>query len=488
MQDAAFAQNSATDEFKDLNSGKADEKSIDGYEERWSWLNYYLAADYILNDRYILRANLSMDASSRFGRETGEGISVNGFPFAVLPSAGVAWRISSESFMDGIPFLDELKLRFSYGMAGSDDFVNYYTRLYFRTIPYYSITGFTLNGLYNPGLKWEKVKKTNVGLDLVLFRERIVLNANWYRDVTDDMIIYRNLPEYYGFESYVTNEGACENRGTELSVYGRILNRPVMWEVDAVFSRYRNELLELPVDNIITSFEGGRKISMAGHPMGLFYGYRSMGIFTSQQEADASGLVDESGRRFNAGDVHFADLDENGIIDEHDMTVIGNPHPDFTAGLFNRISFRGISMDLLVHYTRGGDLFNYVRSMMESMSGYQNQSTSIYNRWVMEGQETDIPAATFGDPMGNNRFSSRWIEDGSYLRLSSLTLSYSFPQKLAFINDLDIYITGTNLITVTRYLGYDPEFSYMDGILGQGIDYGKFPQPRTVMIGLKVGL
>jgi TonB-linked SusC/RagA family outer membrane protein len=488
LQDAAAAQNSATDEFKDLNSGKADEKSVSGYEDRWSWLNYYLAANYILNDRYILRANLSMDASSRFGKETDRGISVAGFPFAFLPSAGIAWRISSESFMEDIPYLEELKLRFSYGLVGSDDFVNYYTRLYYTTIPYYSITGFTLNGLYNPGLEWETVRKSNLGLDIALFRERIVLNADWYRDVTEDMIIYESLPKYYGFESYVSNEGSCENKGIELSIYGKVLSSPVRWEVDAVFSRLRNEILDLPVDHVVTSFKGGQKISMAGYPMGLFYGYRSMGVFQTQQEADASGLVDESGRRFNAGDIHFADLDENGVIDEQDMTIIGDPHPDFTMGVFNRISFRGISLDFQVYYTKGVDLFNYVRTLTESMSGYNNQSTSVYNRWVKEGQETDIPSATFGDPMENNRFSNRWIEDGSYFRLSSLTLSYSFPRKLAFVNDLDIYFTGTNLVTITRYLGYDPEFSYMDGILGQGIDYGKFPQPRTVMVGLKIGL
>ncbi|MCF8346753.1 MAG: SusC/RagA family TonB-linked outer membrane protein, partial [Bacteroidales bacterium] len=223
-------------------------------------------------------------------------------------------------------------------------------------------------------------------------------------------------------------------------------------------------------------------------PMGLFYGYQSLGVISSQQEADEINLVDKAGRRFNAGDILFDDLDENGIIDERDKTVIGNPHPDFVAGLYNRISYKGISLGILLQYTGGVDVFNYLRSDLESMDNYDNQTTAVYNRWVADGQETTIPKEEFGDPMGNSRFSSRWIEDGSYFRLKSLTLSYKVPAKLIFVNKLNIYLTGTNLITITKYTGYDPEFSYSDGILGQGIDYGKFPQPRTMIVGIKVGL
>lgn len=487
-QDAGFAQNSATDEFRDLNSGKADEKSVSGFEDRWSWINYFLSAKYILNDRYIIKANLSLDASSKFGKDVEEGIVLAGYPFAVLPSVGIAWRVSSESFIPDMAVLDELKLRASYGLTGSDNFPSYYTRLYYSTIPYYSITGFTLNGLYNPGLKWEEVKTVNVGLDLALFHERVILNADWYSATTGDMITYLKLPEYYGYESYLTNGGSCRNRGIEVNLYGRILNSSLQWEVDANFTHYENEVLSLEKDQIITSFLGGEKISMTGHPMGLFYGYRSLGVFSSQQEADGAGLVDKAGRRFNAGDIHFDDLDGNGIIDEQDRTIIGNPHPDFTTGLFNRFSYRGISLSFLVQWHKGADVFNYIRSEMESMKGFDNQTTAVYNRWVTEGQETDIPRAAFGDPMGNNRFSSRWIEDGSYIRLRNITLSYTFTRKLAFINNLNIYLTGTNLFTSTSYLGYDPEFNFRDGVLGLGIDYGKIPQARSLVAGIKIGL
>jgi TonB-linked SusC/RagA family outer membrane protein len=488
IQDFGAAQNSATDEFKDLNSGKVDEKVVGGAEERWSWLNYFLSANYILMDKYIVTGNLSLDASSKFGPEATGGISMGGYPFAVLPSAGIAWRISSEPFIPSMKFLDELKVRFSYGLTGSDDFMNYYTRLYYLSVPYYSITGFTLKGLYNPGLKWETVKQTNAGLDLAMFRERVIIRADWYKSVTEDMITELLLPKYYGFNSYMNNGGSCQNTGFEFSIYGKPIDGNFRWEVDANISRYKNEVLKLENDQIITAFTGGEKITRTGYPIGQFWGYQSLGVFNTKQEADEANLVDKSGRKFNAGDIHFADPDENGVINEQDKTIIGNPHPDYIIGFLNRFTYKGFSLNLFIHYVRGGDVFNYLRSQTESMSGIENQSAAVYRRWTTDGQITNIPMMSWGDPMGNSRFSNRWIEDGSYLRLKSITLSYTFPRKLAFINELNIYITGTNLLTSTSYLGYDPEFSYANGALGQGIDYGKFPQPRSMIIGLKVGL
>jgi hypothetical protein len=321
-----------------------------------------------------------------------------------------------------------------------------------------------------------------------MFHERLVLNANWFRETTEDMITYQALPSYYGYDSYMLNGGSCQNQGVDLSIYGRIINRTFKWEIDANFSTYRNEILSLEGDQVITSFKGGEKISQVGHPMGLFYGYTSLGVFATQHEADEANLVDKTGRRFNAGDVKFDDLDGGGVIDDQDKQVIGDPHPDFVTGVYNRFSYKGISLGIMLTWTEGTDVFNYIRSQVESMTGYDNQTTAVYNRWQSDGQVTEIPRASFGDPMGNNRFSSRWIEDGSYIRLKHVTLSYTFKNRMAFVNSLNIFVTGSNLVTITKYLGYDPEFSYMDGVLGQGINYGKIPQPRSVMIGLKVGL
>jgi len=488
IQDFGTAQNSATDEFKDLNSGKADEKTVGGNQGKWSWLNYFLSASYIFKGRYIFTGNISVDGSSKFGPEVSNGITFSGYPFAILPSAGIAWRISSEPFLSAVRILDELKLRASYGLTGSDDFVNYYTKLYYVSIPYFSVTGFTLNGVYNPGLKWETVKQVNIGLDLALFRERLILNADWYQERTDDMITSISLPAYYGFDKYIINGGSGKTSGLEVNIFGRLIDKDLKWTIGANYSLYKNKVLSLEHDQIITTFLGGEKITKVGSPMGMFYGYRSQGVFISQEQADMANLVDKAGRRFNAGDMYFVDQDANGIIDELDKTIIGNPHPDYTLGLSNNWSFRGFTLSLFFYYVKGTDVFNYLRSRTESMDGLENQSTAVYNRWITNGQTTGIPRASFGDPMGNARFSNRWIEDGSYLRLRNATLSYTFPQKLSFMNELNIYLTGTNLITITKYLGYDPEFSYLNGVLGQGIDYGKMPQPRSMVIGIKIGL
>jgi len=488
IQDFGTAQNSATDEFKDLNSGKADEKAVGGNQEKWSWLNYFFSANYILKGRYILTGNISLDASSKFGTEVQDGINIAGYPYAVLPSAGIAWRLSSEPFIPDIRFLDELKIRASYGLTGSDDFINYYTKLYYVTVPYNSITGFTLKGLYNSGLKWEVEKQINAGLDLSMFRERLIVNTDWYSTRTEDMITITSLPAYYGFDKYISNGGSCQNNGFEFNIYGKLIDRAFTWEISANYSKYKNEILELDNNQIITSFRGGEKISKAGYPMGMFYGYQSLGVFSTQDQADQANLLDKSGRRFNAGDIHFADLDNNSIIDEQDKTIIGNPHPEYILGFSNGFFFKGFSLNFLVYYLKDADVFNYLRSQTESMSGVENQTTAVYNRWITDGQNTTMPRASFGDPMGNNRFSNRWIEDGSFVRLKSVTLSYTFHGRLSFINALNIYLTGMNLITSTSYLGYDPEFSYLDGVLGQGIDYGKIPQPRSMVIGLKIGL
>jgi hypothetical protein len=314
------------------------------------------------------------------------------------------------------------------------------------------------------------------------------MKADWYKSVTEDMITALVLPAYYGFDTYIDNGGSCSNRGFEFSLYSKLINRKFRWEIDANFSKYENEVIKLESEQIITRFTGGEKITKVGQPMGQFWGYRSLGVISTKLEADSIGLVDKSGRRFNAGDIHFADLDGNGKIDELDKTIIGNPHPDYSIGFDNRFTYKGLSLDLFFQYVKGGDVFNYIRSQTESLSGIENQSSAVYRRWVKNGQITGIPLQSYGDPLGNSRFSNRWIEDGSYFRLKSITLSYTFPRKLVFANELNIYFTGTNLFTSTSYLGYDPEFSFDDGVLGQGIDYGKIPQPRTMIIGLKLGL
>jgi TonB-linked SusC/RagA family outer membrane protein len=488
VQDFGTGQNSATDEFKNLDAGRSDERGVGGFDDRWNWMNFYASARYKLKDRYMISLNTSMDGSSRFGPEVKDGIKLGGYPFAVFPSAGVAWRVSSEPFIRNINILDELKFRVSYGLTGSDDFGNYAARLYYVSNPYYSVTGYYLGGISNPALKWETVSQLNTGLDLAIFKERLILNLDYYESRTDDMITYFDLPTYYGYKQFVSNGGQCLNEGVDIHLYGRILNGKFRWEMALDYSQNRNEITHLDKDPIINTLTGAERISTVGQPFGMFYGYRSLGIFTSQSHADQANLVDKTGRPFRAGDIHFADMDGNQIINEQDKTIIGNPHPDFTGGVYNKFSFKNFSLSAHISLVSGNDVFNYMRSVTEGMTGYENQSTAVYNRWVSDGQNTRIPKASYGDPMGNARFSSRWIEDGSYVRLRNVTLAYTYPSNLGFLSGFTVFITGTNMVTWTKYLGYDPEFSYVDGILGQGMDYGKMPQSRSVIMGIKIGL
>jgi TonB-linked SusC/RagA family outer membrane protein len=487
-QDFGMAQNSATDEFRNLNSGKNNEISFGGYERHSSWISYFASVRYKFKDRYLATLNISVDGSSRFGTETESGIRIFSHPFAVLPALGLTWRVSEEPLLKNIKWMDELKLRAGYGISGLDDFSDYLGISYYVSIPYYTITGFYMGGLANPKIKWEQIRKINAGIDLSLFGEKIIFSIDYFSNKTSDMITYRELQPYYGYDFLISNDGACINTGVDLDFYTSFRKNDFKWEVNLNYSRYRNKVLTLEQDKIITEFTGGEKITVTGQPLAMFYGYRSMGVFITQAEADAADLVDKTGRHFEGGDIHFADTDGNHIINEADKVIIGNPHPKFFGGIFNKFSYKSFTLSAQISYVIGNDVFNYMRSQIENMSGFQNQSTAVYNRWVSDGQKTDMPRSTYGDPLGNSRFSNRWLEDGSFIRLNNVTLSYTYPRNLLFVRDLTVFASGINLVTWSKYLGYDPEFSYIDGVLGQGVDYGKMPQSRIVIAGIKLGL
>lgn len=487
-QEFGLAQNSATDEFRNLNTGKSNEVSFGGYDLQYSWISYFASARYKLRDRYMASFSLSIDGSSRFGKESEAGIRLFNHPFAVLPAVGLGWRISDEPFLRKPGWLNELKLRVSYGLSGSDDFPDYQGISYYVSIPYYSVTGFYMGGIANSRIKWELIQKANAGVDLSLFGEKLMVTADVFRNRTLDMVTHRNLPSYYGYDQFIGNDGECINTGIDFELTTFLKKGNFKWDVSVNYSMYRNKVSSLKQNRIITEFTGGQKITMEGEPFGMFYGYKSLGVFSTQEEADAALLVDKTGKQFNGGDLHFEDVDGNHIINEEDKRIIGNPHPDFFGGLFNKFTFRSFSLSAQLSYVIGNDVFNFMRSKLEDMSGFHNQSTAVYNRWIKDGQETSVPRSAYADPMGNARFSDRWLEDGSFIRLNNLTFSYTYPGKLLFVRDLTVYASGVNLFTWTKYLGYDPEFSYIDSSVGQGIDYGKIPQPRIVLAGIKLGL
>lgn len=486
--------NTATDLDHNL-SGSLAYRSTTGYDDASRSLSWYLNAGYSFSEKYLLSLSASVDASSRFGKDADLAFKVGGVNWAVFPSANAAWLISSEDFMDKLSAINLLKLRLNYGFAGNDNIPYGSTVSYFSSMRYiHEYTGLGLVNIGNSGLKPERVEKRSVGLDLSLFNNRLSISADAYHHITTDLLTLKQFNYLAGQDTYWDNGGKLENKGYEIALNAKVLAlRNFQWELGGSLAHYKNEILELPDGDYTTSIYGGEVMTAIGQPAGVFYGYKTDGIFTTTQEAEAADLkvLNATGVTYNsfaAGDVHFLDLYKDGIIDEKDKTVIGDPNPDFTGTFTTRFAYKKWSLNALFTYSYGNDIYNYARSQMESGSNLYNQSSAMQNRWVSEGQLTSIPRIAYGDPMGNSRFSDRWIEDGSYLRLKSLSLSYDVPINWWFLSGFTVWASANNLWTYSKYLGNDPEFSVNNSILYQGIDAGTLSQGRSYFIGLKLNL
>jgi hypothetical protein len=345
----------------------------------------------------------------------------------------------------------------------------------------------------NDQLQWEQVKKLNVGMDVAVLKERLQFSLDLYKNKTDKMIVYEPLPTASGFDYAITNSGAMETNGMDLSVMARIINKKDFnWDAGFTLSKYRSVVTKLPADKIITSFSGATYITTGGAAPNSFYGQRANGVYVSDAVAASEGLsirkADGTLVAFKGGDIRFFDLNGDKVIDDNDRTNLGSANPDMFGSFFNKFNYKRFSLNALFSFSYGNEVFNYTRAQLEGMSNTYNQTTAVINRWKANGEVTNMPKANWGDPMGNNRFSSRWIENGSYLRLRALTFSYDVPFKTGFFKYATVYATAYNLITLTNYKGYDPEFSATESIFGQGVDNTLEPQFRSVQVGFKIGL
>ena len=485
--------NTASDLDPNIN-GSLTFRSSDGYNDTWRSFSWYADAEYSLCNKYMLSAIVSADASSRFGTNAGLP-EIFGVRWGIFPSVDAAWMISSENFMKALPFVNLLKLRAEYGLSGNDNIPAASSFTYFSSVKYINeYTGLTLANIGNTSLKMETVQKQNVGLDLSAFHNRLSLSADWFRHTTSDLLTLKQFNSVAGMDSYWTNGGKLENRGYEIAVNAKalVLNH-FQWEIGGSVSHYKNKILELPDGDYTTQILGGEVLTAVGKPAGLFYGYKTDGVFATSQEASDANLKIASYTGagyipFTAGDMRFVDLNKDGIIDANDKTVIGDPNPDFTGSFNTRITYKHLSLSALFTFSQGNDVYNYARSILEGGYNLYNQSSAMQNRWINEGQQTSVPKAFYGDPMGNSRFSDRWIEDGSYLRFKTLTVSYDVPVKSIYLSGFTIWASAVNLCTFTKYLGPDPEFSISNSILYQGIDAGQLSQGRGYFMGLKLNL
>ncbi|MBN2765683.1 MAG: SusC/RagA family TonB-linked outer membrane protein [Paludibacteraceae bacterium] len=482
----------------------------DGVNDLYKSLSYYTNVSYSLDNKYFVDMALSVDGSSRFGRETKGGFRLFGHSWGVFPSLSAAWLMSSESFMQSAKTIDLLKLRAGLSLTGNDDVPDYLNNVYFTSVRFKDgANGALLNMLENPQIQWESSFKADLGADLILFNDRLSVSADMFYTNTYNLLNMHQLPYVAGQPFYWGNGGSLQNLGGELSLNWKVMNRRnFSWETNLNIGRYKNKITSLP-ENLFNkiNFEKGAYttnifnaeiLTAVGHSAGVFYGYKTTGVFATEVEATAAGLKiqnnDGSFSDFEAGDMIFVDMPDangvkDGIIDEHDKQIIGNPNPDLYGSFLNTITYKSFTVSALFAGSLGNDVYNYPRSILESGLDFSNQSSSVLSRWIGEGHVTSQPKAITGDPMGNARFSDRWIEDGSFLRLKNVTLSYDLKlPNNNFLDKVNVWVAVNNVFVLTEYLGPDPEFAAGNSVLYQGIDNGLLPQSRSFFAGLKINL
>jgi len=487
--------NSTTDNFHSVGTGALLLQQSSGELGAMRWLNNYLSADYQLLNKYFFSYNMAIDGSSRFGSQIPNALGVRGFDMAVLPSFSAGWLISSEKFMRNIDFIELLKLRGSFGYTGNDDIGDYAARQYYTSQNLVGQYGLVRGNIGNPALQWEVDQKADLGIDASLLHQRLSFTFDAYQDRTTHMIIDEPITAVSGLSYAVTNDGGMQTQGLEASVNGRIFNNnKFKWDLGMSISKYRNKITQLPNNSMTTNYAGATILTQVGLPVGMFYGYKTNGVYTSDAEAAASGIsvANPNGSAIpiqpKGGDVRFVDVNGDHVIDSKDLQIIGNPNPDFVGSFTSTITYGRFTWGALFTFSKGNQIYNYNRRQLEMESGFQNQSPDVINRWRVNGQITDVPRVSYGDPIGNSRFSDRWIEDGSYIKLRTTSVTYNVPLKSKSLKYVKVYATGNNLFTLTKYLGYDPETSATESPLTQGIDTGLEPLFKSVQLGIRIGL
>ena len=497
--DTQLGYNTGSDKTPFINDTQ--NKTTTGSTNEWTSMSWYGQARYDYRKRYFVEGNLAIESSSRFGKEAKDGFKLAGVRWGVFPGIQAGWVLSNESWFD-VPGIDYAKFTMGYDVSGNDGIDFDATRTYFKSILFQNqANGLVLGNLGNTEVQWETTRRFSFGTELNFLKNRLNLKVNVFKSWTDNLLTYHELNFITGLENNWVNGGSLENKGYNITVNGHIIaTRNWNWELGASVGHYKNKLTALPdgQDYVDAEVYGATIRSQIGQPVNLFYGYKTEAtasgthVYATSEEAKADGLyiLGENGidkTCFGAGDVKFADNGDK-EINKADMQVIGDPNPDIYGNIFTSLSYKRIRLDVNFNYSLGNDAYNYLRSQLESGNRFMNQSVAMVNRWSYEGQVTDMPTVMWEDPMGNARFSDRWIEDASYLRLKSITLSYELPLNSTFIHGLTFWGQANNVFTVSKYLGADPDFSMSNSVLEQGIDRGLLANSRNFMLGIKINL
>lgn len=455
--------------------------AIGGNETEWALLSYMARVNYSYEDRYLLTATIRRDGSSRFGKKHRWG---------TFPSVSVAWRASQEKWFPKNDYINDLKVRAGYGVTGSQASVGNYSYLasYNTSVYPFGIssgnqTALVSSTLANPYIHWEEVAQTNIGFDASLFNSRVMFSFDAYLKETRDMLVKASIPITSGFEDTTTtytNAGKVRNQGIEMSLHTINLTGELGWETNLTATYNKNKIKDLNSDvpYYINQINNSYVTMLTkDYPINVFYGYVTDGIFQNQSEVNTHAVQPGA----EPGDIRFRDLNNDGVINDSDRTVIGNPNPSWLFSMNNSLSYKGFELSVFLQGIAGNKIYNANNIDNTGMAAAYNQTTDVLKRWQGEGTSNSMPRAVFGDPNQNTRVSDRFVENGSYLRLKNITLSYTFPKQWlqkAQIENARLSLSCENVATITGYSGFDPEV----GI--NGIDQNRYPISRTFSLGL----
>ncbi|TDK47946.1 SusC/RagA family TonB-linked outer membrane protein [Algoriphagus formosus] len=477
--------------FNNLGAGSLN-IAVGSNRQQWALASYIFRANYTLKDKYLFTFTGRRDGSSRFGADTRWGF---------FPSGAFAWRISDEGFLKNSEIISDLKLRTSIGVTGNEPTNLYGSQsLLSPNSPYIFeqnlIVGVSPIALANPDLGWERSRMINIGIDGGLFDNRLTFTLDYYNNLTNDLIFSQPLPDHIGLGSVLVNLGSTRNKGFEFTIGSDVFVNEFKWNTNLNFSLNRNEVLELlnnqqilrgigPNISAVSEFNLIRE----GLPITTFFGYQVDGIYQTQEQIAQSGISEN----VQPGDIIRRDINGDGVVNDQDRMIIGDAQPDFIFGFANNFSYKNFDLNFLINGVVGNEILNMNRYELFSMDGRNNLPREALNYWTGPGTSNTIPRPSARANF-RNRATSFGIEDGTFIRLRNISLGYTFPTSMfnEKVKNLRVYVTGQNLITITNYSGFDPEVnSFANGGSGvnfniQGLDYGSFPRPKTILLGLNL--
>ena len=493
-----------------------------GTKDNWIDMSYYLNADYNYQNKYFAQFIVSSQASSRFGHDTKDGLHLGGVSWGIFPSLQLGWVISNENWFKTFRGINYLKLTAGVDQSGNDGIDYYAARTYWESQQHSENTvGLVLKNIENTSIQWETTTRYNVGLEGSFLNNRLNAGIELFWGKTDNLLTMKDLDFLSGLGKYWTNDGQLKNRGFEFHTAAALVNqKDWKWEIGASIGHYNNKITKLPesdqiilrntatgaIDKVINGHTVGiygrdNILTAVGYAAGTFYGWQTNGVLADDAEARAAGnndylkyptgLKERPYSNFQAGDVRFIDQNGDGIIDDNDKVAIGNPNPDIYGNIFTNLTWKNLRLDVNFKYSLGNDVYNYQRSIIEGCNTTYNQTTAVQNRWTYEGQRTDIPKVCYIDNedwRNNERMSDRWIEDGSYLKLKNVRLTYVVPVHSDWLQGLRVWGEANNVFIITRYLGIDPETSARNSALYQGIDTGLLSTGRNFNLGVSINL